>query len=247
MTEIKLNESTESENKGEAESKSKTPAIEASWLLQIGEEFKKPYMDELRQFLKSEYAAGKEIFPPKDEYFTALNSTPFAHVKVVILGQDPYHGRGQAHGLCFSVRKGVAIPPSLINIHKELRTDLDIVPPRHGYLQDWAKAGVLLLNSVLTVEQGRAGSHQKKGWEVFTDAVIKALSEQREHLVFILWGAYAQKKGQFIRRDKHLVIEAVHPSPLSVHRGFYGSKPFSKANTYLKSKKMAEVDWHLSD
>lgn len=208
-------------------------------------EFDKDYMTHLRSFLKSEYDRKKTIYPKGSEYFAAFELTPFEKVKVVILGQDPYHGPSQAHGLCFSVRPGVRRPPSLQNIYKELESDLGIKPVQHGYLEHWARQGVLLLNSVLTVEQGRAASHQKKGWENFTDRAIKALNDQREHIAFVLWGAYAQKKGAFIDRTKHLVIESVHPSPLSAHRGFFGSKPFSRINQYLEQTGQEPIDWAL--
>ena len=202
-------------------------------------------MKSLKNFLVSEISAGKTIYPKGTEYFSALNLTPFDKVKVVILGQDPYHGPNQAHGLCFSVKPEIPPPPSLINIYKELHSDLGIAPQRHGFLESWAKQGVLLLNSVLTVEQGNAGSHQKKGWENFTDAVIESLNNESENLVFVLWGAYAQKKGQFIDREKHLVLESVHPSPLSAHRGFFGTKPFSQINQYLIQHGSVPIDWEL--
>jgi uracil-DNA glycosylase len=224
---------------------SNTPKIEASWLARLRPEFEKPYMNELRQFLRTQYKAGKKIYPQKENYFAAFNLTPFDQVKVVILGQDPYHGPGQAHGLCFSVQPGVPSPPSLANIYKEMKNDLALEPVNHGYLESWAKQGVLLLNSVLTVEGGKAAAHQGKGWELFTDEVIRQLNEQREHIVFILWGSYAQKKAAFVDRKKHFVIESPHPSPLSSHRGFFGSKPFSKANAYLKSHGIAPVNWQL--
>lgn len=204
-------------------------------------------MQKLRQFLKHEIAQKKEIYPRGPNYFAALDMTPFDHVKVVILGQDPYHGPGQAHGLSFSVPPGVPVPPSLVNIYKELESDLGIPRTRNGHLEAWAKQGVLLLNSVLTVESGRAASHQGQGWEQFTDKIIHLLAEEREHLVFILWGSYAQKKGAFIDRKKHLVIESPHPSPLSAHRGFLGSKPFSRANAYLKAHGLEPIQWQLSD
>lgn len=216
-----------------------------SWQKKLGEQFALPYMRSLNAFLASEKAGGKQIFPPDDLVFNALNSTPFERVRVVILGQDPYHGVGQAHGLSFSVLPGVAIPPSLVNIYKELHTDVGAVPPMHGCLSSWAEQGVLLLNAVLTVEQGNAGAHQAKGWEQFTDAVIRILNDQCENIVFILWGNYAQKKGGFIDQSKHCVLTSVHPSPLSAHRGFLGSKPFSQCNDYLKSKGLPEINWSL--
>ena len=239
-----------SQSVGEKSKGTKKPAaetkIEPSWKREFGDEFEKPYMQDLREFLRKEMKAGKTIYPKPADWFSAFNHTPFEQVKVVILGQDPYHGPGQAHGLCFSVRPGVKPPPSLVNIFKELKSDVGITPPANdGYLVHWADQGVLLLNSVLTVEEGKAGAHQKKGWEKFTDKAIHLLNEKRDHLVFVLWGAYAQKKGEFIDRKKHLVLEAVHPSPLSVHRGFFGSRPFSKINKYLESHHVAPIDWNL--
>lgn len=219
--------------------------LDASWKAVLAHEFAKPYMAELKAFLVTEKKSGKMIFPRGEEYFAALDMTPFNDVKVVIIGQDPYHGPGQAHGLCFSVKPGVAIPPSLVNIYKELQSDLGITPPNHGFLMDWAKQGVLLLNAVLTVQAGMAASHQGRGWEQFTDAIVHALNEQRTDLVFVLWGSYAQKKGAVIDRKKHLVIEGPHPSPLSAYRGFFGSKPFSKINAFLKSKGKSEINWKL--
>ncbi|MGZ3768190.1 MAG: uracil-DNA glycosylase [Bdellovibrio sp.] len=221
--------------------------LESSWKKRLGSEFEKAYMKDLEKFLLAEYRKGKTIYPPEKNYFAALNLTPFNKVKVVIVGQDPYHGPGQAHGLCFSVQEGVRFPPSLRNIFKELQEDLGYDIPKSGCLDRWAKQGVLLLNAVLTVEDGKAGAHQGKGWEIFTDKIIHLLNDERENLVFILWGSYAQKKGSFIDRAKHLVIEAVHPSPLSAHRGFFGTKPFSKANGYLRSKNIGEIDWSLED
>lgn len=222
------------------------PKLHESWKSQIADEFQKPYMGELKGFLKTQYTAGKTIYPKGSEYFRALNSTAFQDVKVVILGQDPYHGPEQAHGLCFSVPKGTAIPPSLRNIYKELNSDLGIETPKHGDLSEWSQRGVLLLNSVLTVENGLAASHAGKGWELFSDRIIHELNLHREHLVFILWGSYAQKKGQFIDPKKHLVIKGPHPSPLSSHRGFFGSKPFSKTNHYLLSHGIRPIKWELS-
>jgi uracil-DNA glycosylase len=221
-------------------------ALEDSWKSRLLEEFQKPYMQKLKTFLKSEKQKKKIIYPPGPEIFTALNSTPFEDVRVVILGQDPYHGPGQAHGLSFSVKDGVPFPPSLQNILKELHNDLGYPMPKSGNLIKWAKHGVLLLNASLTVEQGKPMSHQNAGWEQFTDKIIHLLNEEREHLVFILWGSFAQKKAQFVDRKKHLVIASPHPSPLSAHRGFFGSKPFSKANAYLKSHGMKPIDWDLS-
>lgn len=219
--------------------------LEPSWLEHLQGEFGQPYMQELRRFLREEKARGKEIYPPGELIFNALNSTPFDQVRVVILGQDPYHGPGQAHGLCFSVRPEVAIPPSLANIFKEIEADLGIPPARHGCLQSWADQGVLLLNAVLTVEKFKAASHQGKGWERFTDRVVAELNEKREHLVFLLWGSYAQKKGQFIDRCRHLVLQSTHPSPLSAHRGFLGCRHFSQANAYLEKTGQPPIEWVL--
>lgn len=219
--------------------------IYSSWKEKLMGEFEKPYMLNLKKFLQAEYAKHKTIYPPGDDYFAALNLTPFEKVKVVIVGQDPYHGPGQAHGLCFSVRDGVRFPPSLLNIFKELQSDVDFKMPKSGCLIPWAEQGVLLINSVLTVEAGKAGSHQGKGWEIFTDKIISLLNEEREHLVYILWGSYAQKKASFVDRKKNLVIEGPHPSPLSAHRGFFGSKPFSKTNTYLHAHHKGQIHWQL--
>lgn len=221
--------------------------LEPSWLDVLGSEFDKEYMVELRGFLKKQMEARKTIFPKGKEYFHAFNMTPFEAVRVVILGQDPYHGQGQAHGLCFSVLPGVQLPPSLQNIYKEIKADLGIEPRTHGFLEAWAQQGVLLLNSVLTVEKGRAGSHAGKGWEQFTDQAIRELNDRREGVVFMLWGSYAQKKGAFIDRSRHLVLESPHPSPLSAHRGFFGNHHFSKANEYLSSHGLQEVDWSLPE
>lgn len=218
-----------------------------SWLTPLQSEFDADYMKTLRSFLVSEKNAGKTIYPPANEWFSALDKTPLERVKVVILGQDPYHGTGQAHGLCFSVRKGVRSPPSLVNIYKELQSDLGIETPKHGNLESWAEQGVLLLNSVLSVQAGNAGSHQKRGWERFTDAIIRHVNEKPEPVVFILWGSYAQRKADFVDTNKHLVLRSVHPSPLSAHNGFFGSKPFSKTNVFLESKKLTPIDWSLPD
>jgi uracil-DNA glycosylase len=220
-------------------------AINPSWKQHLLPEFSKPYMQNLRNFLQKEKSAKKIIYPKGSEFFAALNATPFENVKVVIIGQDPYHGPNQAHGLCFSVKPGVDIPPSLRNIYAELKNDLQIEPPKDGCLTHWAEQGVLLLNATLSVEAGRAGSHQGKGWEEFTDSIIDVLNRSREHIVFVLWGSYAQKKGQFIDTKKHLVIKSPHPSPLSAHRGFFGSKPFSKINRYLAEHNIAPIDWNL--
>ena len=205
-------------------------------------EFSSEYYLKLRQFLKHEYSHYK-IYPPATEIFNALKYTPFSETKVVILGQDPYHGYGQAHGLCFSVKEGIKFPPSLQNIFKEIKSDLGIDIPTSGNLTRWANQGVLLLNATLTVRAHQAGSHQRKGWEEFTDAAIRSLAEQREHLVFILWGAYAQKKGAFIDRSKHLVLASAHPSPLSAYNGFFGNKHFSRANDYLVEHGMSPINW----
>lgn len=220
--------------------------LEESWKISLAPFLLSPQMDNLRDFLFQEKQAQKIIYPPSKQIFSALNATPLADVKVVILGQDPYHGPNQANGLSFSVQKGIALPPSLRNIFHELHTDLGIPAPRHGDLTKWAKQGVLLLNSVLTVEAGQPTSHQKQGWEAFTDEVIDVLNEQREHVVFILWGAYAQRKGQRINRDRHLVLTAAHPSPLAANRGgFFGCKVFSKTNQYLKQHGIEPIDWQL--
>jgi uracil-DNA glycosylase len=219
--------------------------MDPSWVQIMGDEFEKPYMKQLRVFLAEQIGAGKKLFPSAANYFAAFSATPFDQVRVVILGQDPYHGEGQAHGLSFSVPPGVRPPPSLLNIFKELEADLGVPRSKSGHLLNWAEQGVLLLNSVLTVEENKAGSNQKRGWEQFTDRAIRELNDRREGLVFVLWGAYAQKKGAFIDRQKHLVIESVHPSPLSASRGFLGSRPFSKINGYLKSHGQNEIDWRL--
>jgi len=220
-------------------------ALEESWREALAHEFSSPYMHQLKAFLVAQKQAGKHIFPKGSEYFRALDLTPLAEVKVVILGQDPYHGLGQAHGLCFSVRPGVRIPPSLVNIYKEMQTDLGIPPARHGFLEHWARQGVLLLNSVLTVEEAQAASHQGKGWERFTDAVIRKVNDECEAVVFILWGSYAQRKAAFVDTSRHLVLKAPHPSPLSAHNGFFGCGHFSKANTFLQVHGRAPIDWQL--
>jgi uracil-DNA glycosylase len=217
--------------------------LEESWLNRLRAEFSQPYMQSLRGFLLERKRSGAVIYPPGGLIFNALNSTPFDAVKVVILGQDPYHGPGQAHGLCFSVPEGVALPPSLQNIYREIAEDLGLQPRQGGNLQSWADQGVLLLNAVLTVERGRAGAHQGKGWETFTDRVVSALNEGCEGLVFMLWGSYAQKKGGVIDRRRHLVLTAPHPSPLSAHRGFFGCRHFSKANTWLEQRGNAPIEW----
>ncbi|EIM01038.1 uracil-DNA glycosylase [Rhodanobacter sp. 115] len=219
--------------------------LEPSWKARIGAYLERPEMRALADFLRAEKRAGKVIYPPGPEIFAAFAHTPFDAVRVVILGQDPYHGPGQAHGLCFSVRPGVRPPPSLQNIFKEIARDPGLSPPDHGCLTPWAERGVLLLNSVLTVEQGRAAAHQGKGWEGFTDAAIDALNREREGIVFLLWGSYAQRKGQLIDRQRHCVLTSVHPSPLSAHRGFIGCGHFSAANQYLESRGLAPIDWSL--
>ncbi|WP_137155317.1 uracil-DNA glycosylase [Rhizobium sp. FKL33] len=221
--------------------------LEDSWRAALAAEFSSPYMASLKAFLQAEKSAGKTIFPKGAEYFRALDLTPLGQVKVVILGQDPYHGDGQAHGLCFSVRPDIRIPPSLVNIYKEMQSDLGISPARHGYLEHWARQGVLLLNSVLTVERSLAASHQGKGWEKFTDAVIARVNEQDTPVVFMLWGAYAQRKAAFVDQSRHLVLKAPHPSPLSAHNGFFGSKPFSRANAFLEEKGLGAIDWRLPE
>lgn len=219
--------------------------LEASWQAVLQDEFSKPYMQQLRQFLLQEKQSGKHIYPPGSQIFNALNSTPLPKVSVVILGQDPYHNPGQAHGLCFSVLPGVDPPPSLLNIYKELQRDTGFVPPAHGYLQPWAEQGVLLLNAVLTVERFKAASHQGKGWEQFTDRIVSVLNEQCENLVFLLWGSHAQKKGQHISRSRHLVLESPHPSPLSAHRGFLGNGHFSRTNAWLREHGRPPINWQL--
>lgn len=228
-------------------SASREVKLEQSWKEVLQEEFNAGYMQDLSSFLKREKANGKQLFPPGPEIFNALNCTAFDAVKVVILGQDPYHGSGQAHGLCFSVKPGVGLPPSLLNIYKELQADVGFTPPGHGCLTHWAEQGVLLLNSVLTVEEGRAASHQGAGWERFTDQVIKLLNEKRDGLVFMLWGAYAQKKGAMIDASRHLVLQSPHPSPLSANRGFFGNRHFSRANEYLLAAGKTPIDWQLPE
>ncbi len=225
--------------------------LHESWRAPLGQEFASPYMAELKSFLVAEKAAGKRIFPKGGEWFAALDLTPLDQVRVVILGQDPYHGLGQAHGLCFSVRHGTPPPPSLVNIYKELESDLGLKPARHGFLEHWARQGVLLLNSVLTVEMGRAASHRERGWERFTDAVIRLVAARPDPVVFMLWGSYAQKKAAFVRGidqgGHHLILRAPHPSPLSAHAGFFGCRHFSKANAFLVSRGLPPIDWALPD
>ena len=219
--------------------------IDESWKIELIDEFNSSYMSELRLFLKEQLQMKKKIFPPMHKVFDAFNLTPLDKVKVVIVGQDPYHGEGQANGLSFSVGEFMKIPPSLQNIFKELFTDLRLTSPQNGNLEYWAKQGVLMLNSSLTVEKGLPGSHQGKGWEKFTNEVLKIINEKKENIVFILWGKKAQEKGSFLDRKRHLVIESVHPSPFSVHNGFFGSKPFSKTNQYLKNNNIQPIDWQL--
>lgn len=214
-----------------------------SWRNHLESEFQTAYMKDLKSFLQKEYEAGKTIYPDAKKYFNALDLVDLKNVKVVILGQDPYHGPGQAHGLSFSVPEGVRFPPSLLNIFKELKADLGKEMPTSGNLERWAKQGVLLLNAVLTVEESKAAAHQGRGWEKFTDKIIEVVNRECDHVVFILWGAYAQKKAAFVDRKKHLVLESVHPSPLSSHRGFFGSKPFSKANSWLREQGLEPIDW----
>lgn len=227
-------------------SENSTIKLDTSWLKHLESEFEQPYMHSLKQFLTAEKQAGKTILPKGNQWFNALNSTPLEKVKVVIIGQDPYPTLGHAHGLCFSVQPDVKpLPKSLLNINQELRDDIGVENAHTGYLQPWAEQGVLLLNAVLTVEAGKANAHQNKGWEQFTDAIINLVNQQTEHTVFILWGAYAQKKGKMIDRQRHLVIESPHPSPLSAYRGFFGSKPFSKTNQYLQAQGKTPINWQL--
>ena len=219
--------------------------LEPSWKARVGDWLQRPEMRALSAFLRAEKTAGKRIYPPSSKLFAALDATPFDAVEVVILGQDPYHGAGQAHGLCFSVPPGVPVPPSLDNIFKEIQRDFGIARPDHGCLLPWAQRGVLLLNAVLTVEDGKPGAHQGKGWEGFTDHVIDTLSREREGLVFMLWGAYAQAKGKLIDSRRHCVLKAPHPSPLSAHRGFIGCGHFSAANRWLAGRGAKAIDWSL--
>jgi uracil-DNA glycosylase len=221
--------------------------LHPSWRDRVGDYLRRPDMQALAGFLRAEKAAGKRIYPAGARIFAALDATPFDAVKVVILGQDPYHGAGQAHGLCFSVPVGVPVPPSLQNIHKELERDLGLPRPSHGNLESWAKQGVLLLNAVLTVEDGHAGAHQGKGWEGFTDHIIETLSRERDGLVFMLWGSYAQAKGRIIDARRHCVLRAPHPSPLSAHRGFIGCGHFSAANRWLQGRGLAPIDWRVPE
>lgn len=216
-----------------------------SWDRYLGAEFEAPYMQSLKNFLAAEKQARKIIYPHSADWFRAFELTPLDQVRVVILGQDPYHGPGQAHGLCFSVRPGVPTPPSLQNIYKELAQDVGFSPVDHGFLESWARQGVLLLNSVLTVEQGNAGAHRNRGWETFTDRAIQVINEHCTNVVFLLWGSYAQKKASFVDRNRHLVLHAPHPSPLSAHRGFFGQGHFSRTNNFLESKGRGSIDWQL--
>lgn len=220
--------------------------IANDWLEELGAEFKKPYYKNLYEFVKQEYNS-TQVFPPSEEIFTAFHLTPLSEVKVVIIGQDPYHNVGQAHGLCFSVKPDVDIPPSLVNIYQELQDDLGCTIPNNGYLIKWAKQGVLMLNTVLTVRAHMANSHRGKGWEEFTDAAIRALNKQDRPIVFILWGRPAQMKKSMLNNPNHLILEAPHPSPLSAYRGFFGSKPFSKTNQFLQSRGIAPIDWQIEN
>lgn len=219
--------------------------LPASWNRYLGAEFEAPYMQELRQFLAQEKAAHKIVYPHSSDWFRAFELTPVEQVRVVILGQDPYHGPRQAHGLCFSVRPGIPAPPSLQNVYKELAQDLGVAPVSHGFLEPWARQGVLLLNTSLTVEQGNAGSHRGKGWERFTDRAIEVVNAHAEPSVFLLWGSHARQKKALVDTDRHLVLESPHPSPLSAHRGFFGNHHFSRANEFLVSQGRAPVDWQL--
>ncbi len=221
--------------------------IEDSWKKELAEELASPYMETLQDFLEEEKEAGKTIYPKEVEYFRALELTPLNKVRIVILGQDPYHGEGQAHGLSFSVKPGIKAPPSLVNIYKEQVRDLQVTRPNHGFLEQWAMQGVLLLNSVLSVEHSKAASHKKKGWEKFTDAIIRTVNKQESPTAFMLWGGYAQKKAAFVDESKHLILKAPHPSPLSAHRGFIGCGHFSQANEFLKNNNFEPVNWQLPD
>lgn len=221
--------------------------LHPSWLEPLRAEFEQPYMADLKQFLLGEKARGRAIFPRPSNWFRALDLCPLDRVRVVILGQDPYHGPGQAHGLCFSVPPGVRPPPSLVNIFKELKNDLGLSPSPHGFLEHWASQGVLLLNSVLTVEMGRAASHRDRGWERFTDSVVRLVNDRPDPAVFMLWGSYAQKKANFVDSSRHLVLKAPHPSPLSAHNGFFGCRHFSKANAFLSAQGLEPIDWALPE
>jgi len=221
--------------------------LNEEWLSVLSDEFEKSYIKDLRQFILEQKKSGKVVFPENHKIFNALDSTPLSKVKVVILGQDPYHGPNQAHGLSFSVKKGVAIPPSLRNIYQELNQDIGCIIPNHGNLQSWANQGVLLLNSVLTVNQAQAGSHQNQGWEKFTDRIITELNKKHQHIVYMLWGAYAQKKGINIDNKNNLILKSVHPSPLSAYRGFLGCKHFSQCNNYLQANNQQSIDWQIKE
>ena len=220
--------------------------IDPSWREALSNEFKQDYFAQIKQFVMNEKQKGKRIYPPGSLIFHAFDLTPFERIRVVLLGQDPYHGAGQAHGLCFSVQLGVKPPPSLVNIYKEMKTDLGLDIPTHGCLEAWARQGVLMLNAVLTVNESEPASHKNAGWENFTDSVIRTISERKEHIVFILWGKFAQQKEVLIDKTKHLVIKSAHPSPFSADAGFFGSKPFSKTNQYLKENGQGEIDWKIS-
>jgi len=221
-----------------------TSGAKTDWNPLLRDQFEEPYWRELQAFVAEERRRG-EVYPPPDQVFAALHLTPYADVKVLILGQDPYHGPGQAHGLCFSVPPGVRPPPSLLNIFKELESDLGVRPSPHGFLEHWARQGVLLLNSVLTVGMGSAGSHRMRGWERFTDAVVRLVNQREEPVAFLLWGSYAQKKAGFVDSDRHLVLKAPHPSPLSAHSGFFGCRHFSKTNAFLEQRGLEPIDWAL--
>jgi uracil-DNA glycosylase len=232
-------------NINEGMSEMEKSGLHPSWMNVVGEELEKPYMKELKSFLSNELSSGKSIYPHGSEIFNAFAHTPFEDVKVVIIGQDPYHGPGQAHGLCFSVKPGVKTPPSLVNIYKEIESDLGISPSTHGYLESWAQQGILLLNNVLTVEHSKAASHRGRGWEQFTDKVIEKINEEKENVVFLLWGSPAQKKAAKVDQSKHKILKAPHPSPLSAYRGFFGCKHFSQTNDFLKSIGRQQIDWSL--
>jgi uracil-DNA glycosylase len=234
-------------NKGKGMSQPVKPQIDETWYQTLKDEFESDYFSQLKAFLIEEKQKGKTIYPPGPEIFNAFNLTPLPKVKCVILGQDPYHGPNQAHGLCFSVRKGIKPPPSLGNIYKEIKSSLGIDPPDHGELTQWAQQGVLLLNAVLTVEAHKAASHQKHGWENFTDAAIRAVSEKQENVVFMLWGRFAQGKKPLLDKSKHLVLETTHPSPFSAHNGFLGSGHFKKCNEYLLEKGIEPIEWKVGD
>jgi uracil-DNA glycosylase len=227
--------------------KSSEIRLHPSWLEPLRGEFERPYMTDLKRFLLEERQKGRTIFPRGPNWFRALDLTPLSKVRVVILGQDPYHGEGQAHGLCFSVPPGVRPPPSLVNIFKEMRSDLGVTPAPHGFLEHWASQGVLLLNSVLTVQMGQAASHRERGWERFTDAVVRLVNAKAEPVVFMLWGNYAQRKAAFVDSSRHLVLKAAHPSPLSAHSGFFGCRHFSKANAFLEQRGLPPIDWALPE